>query len=832
MTFTFKDKDKAKQKAKPNEREDEIDQSHQTKSNDRPSSSQGLFSSFPRSKSLRKKRSLPALLESSPATQADPLPSAPQAARAFSSDDAASIDIPSTDDTKHSALQILERLEAHRKMQIEHPPAKPPNAVAANVWSRRGRMKLHADPLAPYMQGYNHISLDSPSFHDLNGHEPVQVLDLGCGPGYWMLDAASHWKRALITGVDMIDVLVPEARDHKKIFFRQGNFLMTPWPFENKTFDYVRMANLGLCIPYDKWEVVISEVHRVLRVNGRLEFIDDEVIFPYLPPPHSRPTSFSSSSHTDVSDGNDDVASVYSDTTLNGDNNASPSSHTKRLSSGSHSAPDTPGDVPQETILPPPPAAEHPDDVPMSPRSTVTARPAQTPPNYPPEWSKGAAASRDMETVFRNMLQNRYTVHDHPERFIVEVINHVFGNGEKTKSYHLKLAPKNAQKDFPVTDYFPESDGSKEKEEVSVDDLKKMTRGRSWFGSDSDRREKRRSKKFSSMASTLTGTSPPLDTSIPEGLASKAAERLGIRDIQMAFSPVPVNVSAKAAQKLGIPISGEQEYSQSSPSSFDDSNDDETPSPSRSSSPAPLDNVTSAESSPSDKRQSSISVTNSFGDSKLSAKAANRLGISYSELSEATALAKAATRRPLSSTSTLVTGPSAPIQSPGVIVWPNQFIPLAPAELEMHALRSVHTLIGCGAALADYVSTFLDEEGNVIKSVADFEVDLWDYECFRRRRLNWPVDISPDWDPDPELDESASAATSKPGSDKSTTHRNSMIFDISPDSVIPDGQMTPLSKPDELTHLRSIRIYQAVKTSDYTLSTMQTPRSPPPSPPR
>lgn len=50
------------------------------------------------------------------------------------------------------------------------------------------------------------------------------------------------------------------------------------------------MANLSLCIPRQRWEFVFSEVWRVLAPCGRLELIDDDLDFPAIaPPPLSAP---------------------------------------------------------------------------------------------------------------------------------------------------------------------------------------------------------------------------------------------------------------------------------------------------------------------------------------------------------------------------------------------------------------------------------------------------------------------------------------------------------------------------------------------------------------
>ncbi|THU78807.1 hypothetical protein K435DRAFT_876241 [Dendrothele bispora CBS 962.96] len=67
--------------------------------------------------------------------------------------------------------------------------------------------------------------------------------------------------------------------------FIQGNFITHPLPFPNSTFDLVRIANLTYSVPYDKWEFLLREVDRVLMIGGRLELIDDHVLWPYGKPP-------------------------------------------------------------------------------------------------------------------------------------------------------------------------------------------------------------------------------------------------------------------------------------------------------------------------------------------------------------------------------------------------------------------------------------------------------------------------------------------------------------------------------------------------------------------
>ena len=49
---------------------------------------------------------------------------------------------------------------------------------------------------------------DSPSFHKWGKKPPADVLDLGCGEGFWVLHAAKLWKSfgTKVTGLDLIDL--------------------------------------------------------------------------------------------------------------------------------------------------------------------------------------------------------------------------------------------------------------------------------------------------------------------------------------------------------------------------------------------------------------------------------------------------------------------------------------------------------------------------------------------------------------------------------------------------------------------------------------------------
>lgn len=48
----------------------------------------------------------------------------------------------------------------------------------------------------------------SPTFHDYGIKPPMNVLDLGCGFGRWVVDAALTWKSfgTRVTGFDLVNV--------------------------------------------------------------------------------------------------------------------------------------------------------------------------------------------------------------------------------------------------------------------------------------------------------------------------------------------------------------------------------------------------------------------------------------------------------------------------------------------------------------------------------------------------------------------------------------------------------------------------------------------------
>lgn len=112
-----------------------------------------------------------------------------------------------------------------------------------------------------------------------------------------------------------------------------------------------------------------------------------------------------------------------------------------------------------------------------------------------------------------------------------------------------------------------------------------------------------------------------------------------------------------------------------------------------------------------------------------SAKAAGRLGISYSDLVAATATTVAVRRRVASGIRShrhLAIRKSS--QPPGIVVSPSTFIPLTPIETEFHACKWIHTVLGCKPAIVDYVRSDDNQIGSQVTDEAELSDAMWTYE--------------------------------------------------------------------------------------------------------
>ncbi|KAF8913138.1 S-adenosyl-L-methionine-dependent methyltransferase [Gymnopilus junonius] len=129
----------------------------------------------------------------------------------------------------------------------------------------------------------------SVSFADFKEH-PTTVLDLGCGTGTWIIDAAKEWPECHFIGFDLVNIQIPlkilEPSTSSRIEWKHGNFLTTKLPFDDDEFDHVHVQSIATGVPENKWGTLLDEISRVLRPGGSVEVIEDaylDIVFPTLP---------------------------------------------------------------------------------------------------------------------------------------------------------------------------------------------------------------------------------------------------------------------------------------------------------------------------------------------------------------------------------------------------------------------------------------------------------------------------------------------------------------------------------------------------------------------
>lgn len=404
------------------------------------------------------------------------------------------------------------------------------------------------------------------------------------------------------------------------------------------------MANLSLAIPQDSWFPILSEVRRILALGGRLELIDDQILFPYNgqtslptsePPPHSHPSSFDS--------GDDDMINM------------------------------------------------------TSPSQDISA-----------EWRAHAKNSEGLETIFESMLMKKYGINPHPQDMIDVVLRHVFGrkHTDEIKNMHLALAPVDHEESDRVADWTSRigSDGG------GISQLTSRWHGESMdIAAQYEEAENYFTKLDSECLQLPSHPSSPK----PEAgtISPKAVDALG-------FTPDRTeSVSTRAVNRFKIYPSmwkGKGKWSESVRS--------------RRASMESLYSGISESVGPKGAERLDIASSDrtSWGSQHSQSSEMKRVELSGGgspggSTSPSPNRVKVADR--LGTNSCLSAA-----QSPGFILWPSTFIFVEPLELEMHACKHMHVLLGCKAALSDFIQDIKSADGRAHISQDELNDLTWEYE--------------------------------------------------------------------------------------------------------
>jgi ubiquinone/menaquinone biosynthesis C-methylase UbiE len=105
------------------------------------------------------------------------------------------------------------------------------------------------------------------------------ILDLGCGPGGWVLDVASALPAAKVQGVDISRIMVDYANAcaHTRQLPNASFGVMDisePLDFPDAGFDLVNARTLFAVLKRESWPAFLKECWRVLRPGGFLRLTE------------------------------------------------------------------------------------------------------------------------------------------------------------------------------------------------------------------------------------------------------------------------------------------------------------------------------------------------------------------------------------------------------------------------------------------------------------------------------------------------------------------------------------------------------------------------------
>jgi len=114
----------------------------------------------------------------------------------------------------------------------------------------------------------------------------TEVLDLGCGPGTWLLEMGETFPKSNFTGVDLTNTLTGndslQSEISQNVKFVKGNVL-DGLPFKDSTFDYVFIRYLSFGFTEQDWKYVINEVIRITKPGGWMEVCNfREMVKPFF----------------------------------------------------------------------------------------------------------------------------------------------------------------------------------------------------------------------------------------------------------------------------------------------------------------------------------------------------------------------------------------------------------------------------------------------------------------------------------------------------------------------------------------------------------------------
>ncbi|KAI9255482.1 S-adenosyl-L-methionine-dependent methyltransferase [Sporodiniella umbellata] len=106
----------------------------------------------------------------------------------------------------------------------------------------------------------------------LDFEKGVSVLDVGCGPGSWIMDMIKEYPAGTYHGCDIVDAASKNIKSGN-FTFTEGN-VTERLPFDDNTFSFVHTRLLVCGISTNDWPKAVKELIRVTKPGGLIHCVE------------------------------------------------------------------------------------------------------------------------------------------------------------------------------------------------------------------------------------------------------------------------------------------------------------------------------------------------------------------------------------------------------------------------------------------------------------------------------------------------------------------------------------------------------------------------------
>ncbi|KAI8993427.1 S-adenosyl-L-methionine-dependent methyltransferase [Pilobolus umbonatus] len=101
-----------------------------------------------------------------------------------------------------------------------------------------------------------------------------EVLDIGCGAGFWTTDMSIKFPISYFIGIDADKNVLPSNVSQKNVIYQRVDLLDLPLPYEDATFDYIFIRSMIDVLPDKVWEDILTDLVRILKKGAYIECIE------------------------------------------------------------------------------------------------------------------------------------------------------------------------------------------------------------------------------------------------------------------------------------------------------------------------------------------------------------------------------------------------------------------------------------------------------------------------------------------------------------------------------------------------------------------------------